>query len=255
MMIYVSHLFEDEKMKELLKEYPCGIETIEFSIGNSLDQLDESIAVYRERMGKSMEDRELSLHGPFLDLCPCSYDSAIREATLLRFNQCYEAAKRLGAKRVIYHTCFYPNIYYPFIWKENATGFFKEFLNGKDESIAIHLENVFEEEYSYMRDLVREVNHPAFSICLDIGHVNCYSPYSVKEWIMALAGEIGHVHIHNNGGDKDSHQSLDQGSISMEEILTLLEKECKDANWTIEVNHYEEAVASLQWLAGRKKVV
>lgn len=62
-------------------------------------------------MGDTIKKRSLSIHGPFLDLNPASYDSLVRNITMLRYNQVYSVAKKLGADRVIYHSCFNENIY------------------------------------------------------------------------------------------------------------------------------------------------
>ena len=88
-MIYISHLVLDVDMKALVKEYGTGIESIDFSISDNLDQLSNSIKTYWEKM-KEIGTRDLILHGPFLDVNPCAYDSLVREATMTRFNQCYE---------------------------------------------------------------------------------------------------------------------------------------------------------------------
>ena len=45
-MIYISHLVLDDDMKALVKEYGTGIESIDFSISDNLDQLSDSIKTY-----------------------------------------------------------------------------------------------------------------------------------------------------------------------------------------------------------------
>lgn len=106
-MIYVSHLLRDEEMKELVEELEVGVESIEFSISENLDHLSEHIKTYRKRL-QFIGTRELTLHGPFLDLNPVAYDSRVRRVTMERFIQCYEAAQELGAKKIVYHTCYHP---------------------------------------------------------------------------------------------------------------------------------------------------
>ena len=56
-------------MKALVKEYGTGIESIDFSISDNLDQLSNSIKTYWEKM-KEIGTRDLILHGPFLDVNP-----------------------------------------------------------------------------------------------------------------------------------------------------------------------------------------
>ena len=48
-MIYVSHLIPDEDMKTIIKKYNVGVESIDFSISDNLDHLQESINNYRKK--------------------------------------------------------------------------------------------------------------------------------------------------------------------------------------------------------------
>lgn len=97
-MIYISHLLPDEEMQELLKSSELGVESIEFSISENLDHLDKTIETYKERLVK-MGNPPLTLHGPFLDLIPATFDSMIRRVTMERFEQCYQVGKLLGSKK------------------------------------------------------------------------------------------------------------------------------------------------------------
>lgn len=51
-MIYVSHLICDEDMKELCCQYGTGVESIEFSISDNLDQLERKIELYQKGWGR-----------------------------------------------------------------------------------------------------------------------------------------------------------------------------------------------------------
>lgn len=55
--IYVSQLFKDTDI---------GIEIIEFGIGFVLDKNDNGLNDYYKRMGSCIDNRFLSLQGPFL---------------------------------------------------------------------------------------------------------------------------------------------------------------------------------------------
>ena len=121
-MIYISHLVLDDEMKALVNEYGTGIESIDFSISDNLDRLSDSIKSYRRKM-RYIGTRRLILHGPFLDVNPCAYDSLVREATMIRFNQCYEAGLRLGAKKIVFHSGMNPYVYYKEYWAEQVSKF------------------------------------------------------------------------------------------------------------------------------------
>jgi sugar phosphate isomerase/epimerase len=105
MKVYVSHLIYDDEIKALLDIYQgIGIESIEFSMSSSLDTLKESIQKYRERMGNYIVEHPFSVHGPFLDLQPMSWDTLAAQVAWKRYEQAYEAAATLNADRIVYHT-------------------------------------------------------------------------------------------------------------------------------------------------------
>lgn len=65
-------------MNEIIEQTGVGIESIEFSIADNLDHLNDSIGSYRERL-KFMDCRGLTLHGPFMNIDPAAFDSEVRK--------------------------------------------------------------------------------------------------------------------------------------------------------------------------------
>lgn len=244
--IYISHLLPDEEMKELLEETGAGVESIEFSISENLDRLSESISIYQKRM-ISMGAKGLILHGPFLDLNPVAFDSEILRVTKLRFSQAYTAAQELGAKKIVYHTCYHPDIYYLIGWADRMADFFHEFLKDRKE-IQVVLENVFDRQWQPLLDVKRKVQEANFALCLDIGHANCYSHLPVTEWVKNLSPCIGHMHVHDNMGEKDSHLALGQGSIEVEKVFEKVNM--SKYSYTIECNTKEDVRESWRKLKG-----
>lgn len=110
-MFFISHLLPDEKMKEIITATGFGVESIEFSISENLDNLSSTLIAYEKRL-TAMDCRRLILHGPFLDLNPMAFDRHIREITMLRYTQAYKAAKALGAEKIVYHSCYLPQVYF-----------------------------------------------------------------------------------------------------------------------------------------------
>ncbi|EKY26451.1 sugar phosphate isomerase/epimerase [Clostridium celatum] len=249
--IYISQLFPEDKVSEILKDYDIGIEIIEFGIGYTLDKDDNGISEYCEKMGDLIKNKSLSIHGPFLDLNTASFDNMIKKATLTRYNQAYFVAKKLGADRIVFHSCYYEDIYFKDVYINNSLDFWREFLSDKDESIKIHIENIYEKDLLVLKELVDKVNSNIFSICLDIGHANCYSNESLEEIIKSLNNRIGHLHLSNNDGKRDSHCGFNNGNVDILMTLDLIDKYCNDPSMTIEVNNFNEAVESLSIMMNR----
>ena len=125
-MICISHLLPDEEMQELVTVTGAGVESIDFSISDNLDHLGKRIELYQKKLEK-MENPPLILHGPFLDLNPAAFDSLIREVTMTRFTQCYQAGLKLGAKKIVYHSGMIPCVYYREGWADQVSRFLQNF--------------------------------------------------------------------------------------------------------------------------------
>ena len=242
-LIYISHLLPDEEMKELVTETGTGVESIDFSISDNLDHLGRTIERYQKKL-EEMGNPPLTLHGPFLDLNPAAFDSLIREVTMKRFTQCYQAGLELGAKKIVYHSGMIPCVYYREGWADQVSRFFTEFLEDKDD-LEIVMENVLDEDWRLLLDVYKQVDHPKFKLCLDMGHAHCYSEIPVMEWAEELSPYISHVHVHDNAGDRDSHLGLGKGTLPYHEVLKLLPVS-KERTWTIECSHKEDVLLCLQ---------
>lgn len=248
-MFYFSHLLCDEEMKEVIQETGMGVESIEFSIAENLDNLSKTLLSYEKRLEK-MECERLLLHGPFLDLNPVSYDLSIRKVTMERYEEAYQAAKVLGAKKIVYHTCYVPDFYLLIGWAERMAEFYREFLYEKDDSIEIVMENVLDRIPQPMAEVAEKIEHPAFGLCLDVGHANCYSKVSCEEWFQTEKKYLKHLHLHDNKGDRDSHLPLGTGTISGNVVRGILQEE-QVKTCTIECSTQEAVLASFY---GAKKL-
>lgn len=118
----------------------------------------------------------------------------------------------------------------------------------------IHLENVYEDDFSTLAELTDQVNQAfqgeRLTICLDIGHVNANSSISLVDWIVGLGDRIRYVHLHNNDGILDDHWRLDKGTIDVSQVVELLLKHSPHAIWNVET-FIEDIEPSLLWLQKR----
>lgn len=246
-MICVSDILLTNDIATILDKTDMGLETIEFSISDNLDRLEDTIKDYRQRLD-ALHVPELYFHGPFLDLNPFSYDSQIRRVTEYRFSQSYEAAVRLGAKKIIFHTCFVPSIYFIDGWAERMADFFHSFLADRTE-IQVLIENVYDPSPEPIVEVIEMVKASNFMLCLDIGHANCYSNIPVSDWISCFGANIGHVHVHDNDGQKDSHLGLGSGSLNAEQILKQLRETAPNTTYTIECASLSDVLRSYALLS------
>lgn len=248
MDIYISQLDETKKILPIIKEYNVGLEVVQFASPYILDDKERYLQTYKDEIKDIYGKTNISIHGPYADLSVGSRDKDIVKVTKKRLNEGYNIAKELGAKKIVYHNGYTPNTYTKKEWINNATIFWNDFLADKDDNIDIHIENTMEKDYLFIKELVDNVNHKNFSICLDIGHVNVFSNISVNEWLEGLGDRIKHFHIHNNYGSKDSHSSIESGNINIIELIKYINKNLKNSSISLEIVDTNELINSLEIL-------
>ena len=247
MKVYISQLVETEKIKGILEKYDVGLEIVLFASPYCLDRQDEFIENYKEELGDLYGKIDISIHGPFVELCPGTRDELISKVTNYRMQQAYDVAKKMNAKYMVYHNGYYPNTYSYIEWMQNAPTFWQNFLQDKkDDGIKVHIENVFEDDYFILNELMEEIADDKTSMCLDVGHVSAYSKIDVMEWMKILNKYIKHMHIHNNCGNRDSHLGINKGDLDIMEILNLVKD--KDITISLEITNLDELEESLEIL-------
>ena len=243
--IYLSTV--DPRAGELARELGLGVEIAEYCTAWNMDreypQTDE-----RLRGALAGNPRRI-LHGPFNELFPCAIDPEARDLAARRYRQAIALARDYGADKVVIHAGFNPWLYYPVWFREQSAVFWREFL-AEEPGVEIVLENVLEQEPEWMTDILRAVDSPRLRLCLDVGHVNAYSPVDAAQWLRRCAPWISHFHLHNNNGTRDAHDPLFRGSIPMEELLTLAGALCPEATFTLELPDAENSARELMKIIG-----
>ena len=239
--VYISTTAPDASA--IAKKYGLGIEIAEYCTAwNMDDEFETTDAAVREKL-EGVARRVL--HAPFNELFPCAIDRKARALAVDRYRQAIELARNYGATKVVIHGGYNPWIYYPVWYVEQSVLFWKEFLQ-EDPGVQIVLENVLEPDPQWLLDIVKGVDDSRLKLCLDIGHVNAYSNIPLNDWLENWAPYLSHFHIHNNDTTWDTHSSLTEGTIPMQELLEEVYRLCPDATFTLELL---EAEASVKWMA------
>lgn len=245
----VTKNFEDAV--KLAADLNCNLEISRFA--QNLDDIDSTFTKRIEAMKKALFyfKGETSLHGFLFDLSVVSLDPLIKEVSIKRFQQSLDAAKYLGAKTVVYHTGF--NAYlnhsmYRLMFKEKFTAFWKTFVKQFEYTgITAVLENVQEKTPEFILDVVKEVNSPNLKVSLDIGHVNIHSKVPVVDWIQSYNKYLYHMHLHNNYGKDDSHNTILKGTINVQEVFQTIKNLNLNPKMVFEIFDKNELKESLQF--------
>ena len=219
--LYISTV--DENAAALARSYDLGLELADFCTALNLDQPE------RSKREAAMADRmsglsRFVLHAPFCELTPCAVDPMIGEVSRFRYEQAAELALAHGVKRLVIHSGFVPNVYYPGWYMEQAPRFWREYLATKPADFELLLENVLDPEPGILAQTAAAVGDPRLGLCLDIGHATVYSERSWQEWTEAFAPYLRHVHLHDNDGAADLHLPLGTGALPLKPWLEALEQ-------------------------------
>ena len=222
--IYLSTIASDAPY--FAKEYGFGLEIAEYSTAWNMDRRFE------------VTDSRVN------ELFPCAVDEKARELAAYRYRQAIHLAKGYGSEKIVIHGGYTPWFYHPVWYVSQSISFWKQFLK-ENPDMEIVLENVLETTPDLIVDILEGVNDPRFRMCFDVGHINAYSYVPILDWLEACAPWIGHIHINNNDGREDRHNSLYEGMIPMKELLKRVALLCPDATLTLEMT---EVKTSLDWL-------
>jgi len=227
--VFISELLAPGELQELSGRW--GIELIRFSIASELDRLSDAIREVDYAC-------PLTVHGPFLDMNPATWDGELRRVTMRRFHQAFSAARALGAQKLVLHTGFMPRANTIEGWAPRVADFFAEFLETHGD-MPIALENVLDPFWEPILEVWRRVRHPNFGLCLDAGHAHCYSLQAVTAWAEGLLPALTHIHLHDNHGPRplnavaDEHLALGDGTLPLKPLMEILGQR-SDLTWGIE---------------------
>ena len=233
----------DPQAQRTAREYGLGLEIADFCIPGTLD--DGFPEADRAVLEKLRGIPKRVLHGPFNELFPCAVDPRARALARERFRQSMDLAVRYHASKVVLHGGFNPWLYYPCWYMEQSVLFWKAFLPEIPEGITVCLENVLEETPDMLLDIVTGVGSDKIGLCLDVGHVNAYSPVPVSQWIDRYGSRLRHLHMHNNDGSADTHSPVREGTLDIPAIAARAKAVSPEATFTLEL---PQAAESVRWL-------
>ncbi len=164
----------------------------------------------------------LSMHAPFMDLCPGAIDKKVREATITRFNQLLKIAGDLKPECIVFHSGYEKWKYGLSIdlWLEKSIETWVP-LNEKAKNIGVKIaiENIFEDKPANLRLLMKEMDSPNFGICFDTGHCNLFSTVPLTEWLDNLGPYLIELHLHDNDRSADQHLPIWDGTFDFRTLF------------------------------------
>ncbi len=215
------------------------------------DDLDVISAQSLDSLRKSLEYApSLSMHAPFMDLCPGAIDTRVREVTVSRFNQMLQLAQLLRPECIVFHSGYEKWKYglATGLWLEKSLETWKP-LNERAQSIGVKItiENIFEDSPENLKLLMKEMDSGNFGICFDTGHCNLFSKVPLNEWLDGLGPYIIELHLHDNDRSADQHLPIGDGTFDFKALFNAL-KSTAPIIHTIEAHSPEHVLKSISRL-------
>lgn len=246
-ILIIPRLNELSDSLSLAEEYNAGFEYNDFFMPDILD--DASLC---ENIAKKYLAAELpeycTLHGAFFDVIPFSPDQKIREVSGLRIEQSIAAAKRIGARAVVFHTNYNPFLNTP-DYIESWIDLNEKYWSGvfeKHRDINVYFENMFDTSPDILAELAQRLcGFENFGLCFDYAHA-ALTDVPFETWAKSLGKYVKHMHINDNDLKSDLHLAVGDGKIDFGEFYELYEKYLNGASVLIETSSIENQRRSLE---------
>jgi len=196
-------------------------------------------------------NRTITLHGPFLDLSPGSLDPKVRDLTRHRLDQLLDAVTVFRPVSVVCHAG-YDHTRYGFCkeqWMANTIATWEWMGKAlRERGTRLMLENVYETDPAQMVEIFKHLDTTRIGHCLDVGHQSVFGKSPLEKWLTLMGNYIGHIHLHDNAGDRDSHLGMGKGNIRFDPLFAFLKQLPKLPVLTLEPHEKEDFLASLAYL-------
>jgi len=236
---------------QLARDNNIGLEITEFCTAWNLDTyFEQSDKAARKNM---QNINRFTFHAPFNELTPAAIDPLILDITRKRYNQAFDIMQGYGINKMIAHSGYMPHVYYEQWFIPKSISFWKDFLKDKPDDFQLCLENVLEDSPHMLVEIVKEVDDKRLKICFDPAHSGIMGKdIPALDWAKQVLPYLGHVHIHNNYGEFDTHNALNDGIIDIASLIALIAKENPYATFSIESI---DAKSSITWLKEKGFVI
>ena len=197
-----------------------------------------------------------TIHSPLIDTNIASLNSTIVEASISEMKGSIDLANKIDSDIVVIHP---GKISFQAIGQEEkvyeiAKNSLKEIGKyGEDCGVYPCIENMpniegfMYKDINHLNQTLEELDLP---MTLDIGHAH-HAGFSPKE---IYFDRIKHIHVHNNYGDDDTHNQLNEGTFNVNEFFDIFIDKKYDGIYMLEMFNKDFIEKSIEYLKENKYI-
>lgn len=212
-----------------------------------LDLIHEDLLRARENLGLKFQ-----VHAPMSDVNIGSVYEPMRLAAINEVRQAVAACRDLDVKVLTVHPGFVNGI--AFLDRSKATEMTRKSIRelapfAEEHGVVLAVENLpanINGTCTTADDLVAVLDGTTASICFDMGHANTSGEV---DNMLRHVSRFKNVHLHNNGGQWDQHNVVDDGTADLGKVLSAL-KSSYSGNIVIEATDLAPGLESKKILEG-----
>ena len=199
----------------------------QFELWEILSEGEDRLELVREgiRYGRDSFDMNYQVHAPLSDVNIGSVHEPMRLAAMNEIKQTIAMCRQVDISMVTVHPGFVQGI--AFLNKATAVERTAESLKeiaafASDQSVTVAVENLpanINATCTHASELLEVIEGTGLGICFDMGHANTANQL---EEMLALVDRFRNVHLHNNEGDWDQHNKVDDGSADLSKVVGVL---------------------------------
>jgi sugar phosphate isomerase/epimerase len=217
-MVCVDESIDDELLS-VVEELGAGLELQSYGLKGvaSPESWDAKLARHRQIAARFAGPR--AVHGPFLGLIYFYRDHLLRDAVQQRLDRTFEVVRELGPQTLVVHTNWrldHAALGLDDLWLDECARFWSREIGRYEQlGVTVAMENLLEPDPGLMIALCDRVASDRFKLCLDVGQA--------------------HVHLHDNGGERDEHLPPGQGTIDFDALFDALGEHPGPLNISLEL--------------------
>lgn len=200
-----------------------------FELWEILSEGEDRLELIKDdvRYGRDSLDMRFQVHAPLSDVNIGSVHEPMRVAAVNEIKQTIMMCRQLEIPLVTIHPGFVQGI--AFLNKAKALEKTKESVKeiaayAMDQSVTVVVENLpanINATCTQADELLEAIEGSGLGICFDMGHANTAGQ---MDELLRLVDRFKNVHLHNNDGQWDQHNRIDDGSADVSKVVSVLKR-------------------------------